>query len=116
MTVLGAQGVEEGTQQAGALYLEGVRDPAACVEAVAEGSCYNLEADTPAASWAVGRRREEGEDLEVVLQVAGRRGGDTAGLGVRSWAAWGRRRDLLSSSWTAGSGNLRQTCRSWWWT
>lgn len=44
--------------------------------------------------------------------MADRRGDDTVESGVRSWAALERRRDLLSSSWTAGSGSLRRTCRS----
>ncbi len=116
MTVLGAQEVEEGTQQAGDLYLAGVHGPAACVEAVAEGSCCNPVVDTLAASWVVGGWKEEAEGLEVVLQAVDRRGGDMAVLEVRSWGAWGRRRDLLSSSSTAGSGSLLRTCRSWWWT
>lgn len=116
MTVLGAQGVEEGTQQAGDLYLEGVRGPAACVGAVVEGSYCSPVADTLGASWVAGSSKEEAEGLEVVLQGADRRGGDTVGLGVRSWAAWAHRRDLLSSSSTAGSGSLLRTCRSCWWT
>lgn len=81
-----------------------------------EGSCCSLVADTLVASWVVGSWKEEVEGLEVVLQAVGRRGGDMAVLGVRSWAAWGRRRDLLSSSLTAGSGSLLRTCRSCWWT
>lgn len=63
-----------------------------------------------------GNWKEVVEGLEVVLQAEDRREGDTAVLGVRSWAALERKRDLLSSSWTAGSGSLRRTCRSWWWT
>lgn len=116
MTVLGAQEVEEGSQQAADLYLEGGRGLAACVGAVAEGSCCSLVEDRSAASWVAGMRKEEVEGLEEVLSVAGRRGGGTVELGVRSWAAWERRRDLQSSSWTAGSGSLRRTCRSCWWT
>lgn len=106
--------MEEGIQQAGDLYPEGVHGLAACVEAVVEGSCCIPVADMLAASWVAGSWKEEG--LEVVLQAVDRRGGDMVVLGVRSWAAWGRRRDLLSSSSTAGSGTLLRTCRSWWWT
>lgn len=113
MTVLGAQGVEEGTQQVGGLNLEGARGPAACV-AAAEGSCCSLVVDMLAASWVADSWREEVEGLEAVLQAEDTR--DTAVSGVRSWVAWGRRRDLLSSSSTAGSGSLHQTCKSWWWT
>lgn len=93
-----------------------VRDPAACVEVVVEGSCCSPVADRLEASWGAGRWREEVEALEEALQAAGRRAGDTAVWVERSWAAWGRRRDPLSSSWTAGSGSLLRTCRSWWWT
>lgn len=116
MTVLGAQEVEEGTQQVGDLYLEGVRGPVACVGAVGEDSCCSQVADTSAASWVGGRWKEEAEGLEVVLQAVDRHGGDMAVLGERSWAAWGRRRAPLSSSLTAGSGSPLRTCRSWWWT
>lgn len=49
-TVLGARGEEEGTQQVVDLYLEGVHGPAACVGAVAEGSCCSPVADKLAAS------------------------------------------------------------------
>lgn len=94
----------------------GARDPVACVEAAAEGSCCSPVVDRLGASWVEGRWREEVEGLEEALQAADRRAGDTAGWVERSWAAWGRRRDPLSSSWTAGSGSLLQTCRSWWWT
>lgn len=116
MTVLGAQEVEEGSQQVADLYLEGGRGLAACVGAVAEGSCCSLVEDRLAASWVAGMWKEEAEGLEEVPLAADRRGGDMAELGVRSWAAWERRRDLQSSSWTAGSGSLRQTYRSCWWT
>lgn len=116
VTVLGAQGVED-TQQAGDLLLEGARGLAACVEVAAEGSCCSLVADRLAPSWVAGSWKEEEEGgPEVVLQAVDRREGDMAVLGARSSAASGRRRDLPSSSWTAGSGSLLQTCRSWWWT
>lgn len=105
--------MEEGTQQVGGLNLEGARGPAACVAEV-EGSCCSPVVDMLAASWVADSWKEEAEGLEVVLQAEDTR--DTAGSGVRSWAAWGRRRDLLSSSSTAGSGSPRRTCRSWWWT
>lgn len=62
------------------------------------------------------RWRGEGEGLEVVLLGVDRRGGDKAVLAVRSWVEWVHRWDLPSSSWTAGSGSLLQTCRSSWWT
>lgn len=116
VTVLGAQGVEEGTQQVEGLSLEGVRGPAACVEAVVEGSCCSPAEDRLGASWVVGRWKEEEGGLEVELRVGGRREGGTAVSGVRSWAASGRRRDPLSSSSTAGSGIPPRTCRSWRWT
>lgn len=116
MTVLGAQGVEEGTQLVAGLCPAAARGPAACVEAVVEGSCCSPAVDRLGASWVAGRWKEEGVGPEVVLQVADRRGDDTAVLGGRSWVAWARRRGLPSSSWTAGSGSLLQTCRSWWWT
>lgn len=117
MTVLGAQGVEEGTQQVGDLYLEGARARVACVGVVAEGSCCSQVGDTSGAGLAAGSwKEEEVEGLEAVLQAADRRGGDTAVLGVHSWAAWAHRRELLFSSSTEGSGNLLQTCRSCWWT
>lgn len=80
-----------------------------------EGSCCSPAADTLAPSWVAGSWKEEG-GLEVVLLAADRHGGDTAVLGVRSWAASGHRRGLLSSSSTAGSGSLLRTCKSWWWT
>lgn len=86
VTVLGAQGVEEGTQQVEDLNLEGVRGLVACVEGAEEDSCYSPVADTLVASWVAGRKKEEAEGLEVVLQTD-RRGGDMAALGVRSWAA-----------------------------
>lgn len=92
----------------------GVHGLAACVEAAAEGSCCSPVVDRLVASWGAGRWREEVVALEVVLQAVDRR--DRAVLVEHSWAAWGRRRDLLSSSWTAGSGSPLQTCRSWWWT
>lgn len=114
-TVQGARGVEEGIQQAVDLCLEGVRGPVACVEAVAEGNYCSPVADMLAASWVVGRWKEE-EGLEAVLQEVDKHGGDMVGFGVRSWVAWGRKRDLQSSSLTAGSGSLLRTCRSWWWT
>lgn len=98
MTVLGAQGVEEGTQQVGGLYLEGVRGLVACVGVGAEGNCCSQVGDMLVASWVGGRRKEEVEGLEVALQGVDRHGGDMAVLGVRSWAAWGRRSDPLSSS------------------
>lgn len=115
MTVLGAQGVE-GTQQVGGLYPEGVRGPVAYVEVAAEGSCCSPVADRLGLSWVVGRKKEEEGGLEVELQVGDRREGDMAVLGVRSWAASGRRRDPLSSSMTEGSGIPPQTCKSWRWT
>lgn len=74
------------------------------------GSCCSLAAGKPAPSWAADSWREEG--LEVVRQD--RR--DTAVWGEHSWEASGGRRGLPSSSWTAGSGSLLRTCRSWWWT
>ncbi len=114
MTVLGALGVEEGSQQAGDLCQEGARGPAACVGVVVEGSCCSLVAGRLAANLVAGRWKEEAEDPEVVLQAADRH--DMAGVGVRSWVAMERRRGLLSSSSTAGSGSLRRTCRSWRWT
>lgn len=80
MTVLGAQGVEEGSQQVEDLSLEEVRGLVACVEAVVEGSCCNLEVDR----WAVGSWKEEVEGLEVVLQAVDRHGGDMVALAVRS--------------------------------
>lgn len=116
VTVLGARGVEEGTQQAEDLYPEGGRGPAACVGAVVEGSCCSPVADSLAASWVAGNLKEEVEGQEEVLQAADKHGGDMVVLEARSWAAWEHRRDLLSSSSTAGSGSLRQTCRSCLWT
>lgn len=110
VTVPGA--LEGGSQWVEGPSLEGVRGLAACVEAAAEGSCYRPVAGSLVASWVVDSWREVvvvGQ--EEVLQAAGRR--DT--LGVRSWAAWSRR-EPQSSSWTVGSGSLRQTYRSWWWT
>lgn len=86
------------------------------MEAAAEGSCCSPAADTLAPSWAAGSWKEAAEGLEAVARAADRRGGDTAVSGARSWAASGRRRDLPSSSSTAGSGSLLPTCRSWWWT
>lgn len=62
----------------------------------------------------MGKWKEEAEGLEVVLRVVDRHG--MVELEVHSWAAWGHRMDLLSSSATAGSGSPPQTCRSWWWT
>lgn len=50
MTVLGAQGEGEGTQQVEGQFLEGVHGLVACVEAVVEGSCCNLEEDRLGAS------------------------------------------------------------------
>lgn len=114
MTVPGAQAVEEDTQQEEVQSLEEARGLAACVEVV-EGSCYSLVADRPGASWVVGIAKEV-EGLEVELWVVGRRGDGMAVLVVRSWVASGRRRDLQSSSSTAGSGSPHRTCRSWWWT
>lgn len=81
----------------------------------AEGSCCSQVADTLAPSWEVDRWKEAA-GLEGGQQAVDRRVGDMAILGVRSWVASGRRRDLLSSSVTAGSGSLLRTCRSWWWT
>lgn len=52
----------------------------------------------------------------MVLSGVDRRGGDKVVSVVRSWGEWVHRWDLLSSSWTAGSGSPLQTCRSWWWT
>lgn len=46
VTVLGARGVEEGSQQEGDLYLEGVRGLVACAEVVEEGNCCSPAADT----------------------------------------------------------------------
>lgn len=50
MIVLGAQGVEEGTQQVEGLSLEEERGLVACVEVVAEGSCCSPEVDKLGAS------------------------------------------------------------------
>lgn len=115
VTVLGAQGVEEGMQQEEGLSLEGVRGLGACVEGVAEGNCCNLEAGKSGASWVVGRWKEE-EGQEAELLVVDRHGGDMVVLAARNWAAWGRRRDPQSSSTTADSGSPPRTYRSWWWT
>lgn len=116
-TVLGEQEVEAGTRQVGDLYQEEVRGQAACEgEVAAVGSCCSLVADMSEPRWAVGKWRAEVGVLEGALQGEDRREGGTAGSGVRSWAAWARRRGLLSSSWTAGSGSPLPTCRSWWWT
>lgn len=67
VTVLGAQEVEEGSQQVGDLYLEGVRGLVACVGAAAGGSCCSLVEDRSEASWAVGSWKEEVEGLEEAL-------------------------------------------------
>lgn len=114
-TVLEAQGVEEGTQRGEARSLEVVRGPAACGE-VEEGSCCSPAEGTSGVNWEVGRWMEGEVDPEAVLRPADRRGDDTAGSAAGSWAAWGCRVELLSSSWTAGFGSPRPTCRSWWWT
>lgn len=113
VTVLGAQ-EEGGTQQVGGRYLEGARVPAACAGGAGEDSCCSPVVDMSVVSSAVGMWREEVAGLEGVLQAAGRRG--MVGWGARSLEAWGRKRELLSSSWTAGSGSPLRTCRSWWWT
>lgn len=114
-TVLEAQGVEEGTQWGEARSLEAVRGLAACAE-VEEGSCCIPVEGKSGADWEVGKWMEGGADQEAVLWRADRRGDDTAGSAAGSWAAWGCRAELLSSSWTAGFGSPRPTCRSWWWT
>lgn len=115
VTVLGAQGVEEDMQQVEGLSLEGVHGPVACVEVVVEGNCCSLEVGKSGASWVVGSWKEE-VGLEVELLVVDRREGGMVVWVVRSWAAWGRRRDPQSSSWTADSGSPPRTCRSWRWT
>lgn len=113
MLAPGAREVGEGTRQAADQYLEGERGLAACVAAVGD-SCCSLGVDMLVASWVVGSWKEEVEDLEVVLWEGDTH--DTEASELHNWVAWERRRGLLSSSWTAGSGTLHQTCRSWWWT
>lgn len=66
--------------------------------------------------WQVGGRRL-GEGARVVgVGWGGRHGGRAGGLEARRQGAGRCRRGPRSSSWTAGSGNPLQTCRSWWWT
>lgn len=102
------------TQQEEGRSPEEARDLVAYVGVGVEGSCCSLEGGRWGADWEVGMRKEGG--LEVELWVGGRRGGGKAVSGVRRWAASGRKRDLQSSSWTAGSGSPPRTCTSWSWT
>lgn len=108
-----AREVGEGTRQGADQYLGGGRGLAACVAAAGD-SCCSLEVDMPVSSWVADSWKEEVEDLEGGLQEGDTH--DTVASGRHNWGAWERRRGLPSSSWTAGSGSLHPTCRSWWWT
>lgn len=104
-----------GTRLAAGRCLGEGRGRAACGAAEAgAGSCCSRAEDTSAPWWVVGKRRVGAP--EGAQRAVGTRGGGTAGWAGRSWAAWARRRGLLSSSWTAGSESPPPTCRSCWWT
>ena len=67
-----------------------------------------------AGGWVEGRWKGEAQGEE---RLAGRRVGGTAwGAASYRTGAWSCRWSHQSSSWTAGSGSPRPTCRSWRWT
>lgn len=111
-TVPGGPGVEEGNRWGVVRSPEEARGPAACAEAEVAGSCCSQAAGRTAPGWVAGSWWEEEAGPAGALRGVGRRVGGTAGSGGRNWAAWARRRDPPSSSWTAGSGSPRRTCRS----
>lgn len=106
--VPGARVVGEGIPQAVG------RSRGACAEA--EGSCCSPAAGSLGPSWEVDTWKEAVGVLEGALQAVDRHAGGMVGLEEHSRGAWGHKRDLLSSSWTAGSGSPLRTCTRRWWT